>query len=243
LVGFAGSTAGALATVRSGGGVIARLIISATKRTATMTPRLMISLIIFFLSWTKAGTLSVTVEEPVLVEDCLRALGDVAGRAVLHAVLGFLQRAFVVSHHVDLVLAHVLVGARALVAEELGVLAGEVRHHVVVRARDHDLAGTREAHDALRDVDAVADDVRVPVDVLHELHRAQVDPHAHRVVARCLDHGGGHPFADHRLAQRQRHEERVFRIAEEADRRAITRVEDDAVVDGDVLDRLREDST
>src|SRR6186713_2075975 len=78
LVGFAGSTAGALATVRSGGGVIARLIISATKRTATMTPRLMISLIIFFLSWTKAGTLSVTVEEPVLVEDCLRALGDVA---------------------------------------------------------------------------------------------------------------------------------------------------------------------
>src|SRR5204863_9084091 len=45
-------------------------------------------------------------------------------------------------------------------------------------------------------------------------------------------------LAQHRLAQRERHEERVFRIAEEADRRAVPGVEDDAVVDRDVLDRL-----
>jgi hypothetical protein len=42
-----------------------------------------------------------------------------------------------------------------------------------------------------------------------------------RLVAACLAH--------HRLAQAKRHEERVFRIAEEADGRAIARVEDDPV--------------
>ena len=38
----------------------------------------------------------------------------------------------------------------------------------------------------------------------------------------------------------KRHEERVFRIAEEADRRAVAGVEDDPVVDRDVLDRFGE---
>ena len=76
---------------------------------------------------------------------------------------------------VDLVLADVLVGARALVGEHARIVFGDARDHLVVRARNQHLRWLREAHHALGNVDAVADDVRLAVDVAHQSHRPQVD--------------------------------------------------------------------
>ena len=145
---------------------------------------------------------------------------------------GPLQRCAGRLHGVDLVLAHVLVGARALVVEQLPVVLGQAGHHLVEGARHQDLAGLGEAHHALRDVDAVADDVGLAVDVLDQPDRAEVDADAHLQ----LRPGRLRPLQ--RLAQREAHEQRVLRVAEEGERRAVAGVEDDAVVGRDVRQRL-----
>ena len=102
---------------------------------------------------------------------------------------------------VYLVCAYVLVGARTFVLEQARVIARQAGDHLVERARNEQLVGHREAHDALRDVDAVADHVDLAVDVTHQAHRAQVDAESHRQGA-C------------RVAKRHRREQRVFRVAE-----------------------------
>src|SRR5438309_2300628 len=83
-----------------------------------------------------------------------------------------------VAYTVNLVLAYMFVGARSFVREELRRFFGEPRHDFEVRSRNQNLPGFGEAHDALRDVDAIADDVRLAVDVLDEAHRTQIDAHA-----------------------------------------------------------------
>jgi hypothetical protein len=51
---------------------------------------------------------------------------------------------------------------------------------------------------------------------------------------------GGHALLHHHLAQLQGYDEGILRIAEEADGGAVSRIQDDAVVDRDVLDGLGE---
>lgn len=159
----AGNRAGA-AAVWAEEGTSAFLKNTSTARMVTTADRPRAIIVRVFLSRAKLGTVSVTVPEP---GGCAggRHLAHVrhgGGDAVLDVVLGLLERALVMADDVDLVFANVLVGTGAFVREELGVFAREVGDHVVVRARHHDLARAGRVHDALGDVDPVADDVRVP---------------------------------------------------------------------------------
>jgi hypothetical protein len=122
-------------------------------------------------------------------------------------------------HLIDLVLAHVLVAVRAHVLEELGVVGGEPRHDLVVGTGDEDLVRLGEAHDPLGHVDAVADDVAVPVDVADDAHRSQVDPEAQpQAVLGRLDHPAAEAVGG---------EERILGVAQEAERGAVAGIEDD----------------
>src|SRR5260221_553484 len=86
-------------------------------------------------------------------------LGVGGSGAVNHAGLGLVEGGGRFTDDINFMLAHMLVGARAFVFEELGVLIGDHRHHIVIGARHDDLAGMGETHDALRDIDAGADDI------------------------------------------------------------------------------------
>ena len=132
-------------------------------------------------------------------------------------------------------LAHVLVGARSLVLEELRVRVGQAGHHFVVGASHQDLVGLGEGHDPLRHVDAVADDVGLPVQVLDQLYRPEVDadPHLQRDGSALRGRCYGVP-------QRDANEQRILGIADKTDRRAVAGVENDAIVRGDILERLGE---
>src|SRR5438034_1262199 len=105
--------------------------------------------------------------------------------------------------------------------------------HVVVGARHEDLAGFGEAHDALRDVDPVADDVGLAVDVLDEPHRSEVDADANLQLR-----AAGDVLAGNGIAEAHSSEQGVFGVSEKAHGRAVPGVEDDAVVGGDAGDRL-----
>ena len=124
-------------------------------------------------------------------------------------------------------LAHMLVGACPLMVKKARVVARQARHDLEERARHEQLSGPGEAHDALRDVDAVADDVELAVQVLHQPHRAEVDTQAHGERAGAVAH-------------RHRGKERVFRVPHEGHRGAVAGIEDDAVARGHLLERLRE---
>src|SRR3970282_2117634 len=65
-------------------------------------------------------------------------------------------------------------------------------------------------------------------------HRSEVDADPH------LELRPGRLWPLQRLAQREAHVERVLRITEEGERRAVAGVEDDAVVGRDVRQRLRQ---
>jgi hypothetical protein len=137
------------------------------------------------------------------------------------------------------VLAHIPVGARSLVVEDLPVLVGDARDHVVEGTRHDDLSGIREAADLLRDVEPVADDLRMAVHVERDAQRPEVDADAHRaalVVRAELRRG-----VVHRVAELQADDERLLGVAEEADRGAVTGVEDDAVLGGDLAQRLHQE--
>src|SRR5712691_1387988 len=138
---------------------------------------------------------------------------------------------------VDLVLAHVFVGLGSLVMEQFPVVLGQARHHVVIGARDEDLPRLGEAHDALRDVDSVADDVGLAVDVLDEPHRPQIDPDANLQAW-----GTGDVLIGNGVAQAHAREQGIFGIPEKAHGRPVPGVEDDAVVGGDARDRLAQNS-
>ena len=121
-----------------------------------------------------------------------------------------------------------LVGAAADRLEERGVLSRQELHRVVEGARDEQLPRLRERHDALRDVDAVADHVLLAVDVAADVHRAEVDAHAHRQLAGVIEH-------------RERGEERALGVAEERDRRAVAGVDDHALARIDIGERRGEE--
>src|SRR5207302_9754563 len=109
------------------------------------------------------------------------------GQLTDHARLGLRDapgRGRAADHRVNLVLAHVLVGALAFVPEQGLVISRQARHDLVERTRHEQLPGTREAHDALRNVDAVADDVHLIVQVFYQPHRAEVHPQTHGDGAR-----------------------------------------------------------
>jgi hypothetical protein len=111
--------------------------------------------------------------------------------------------------------------------EETLVVLGDARHDFEVAVRDQQLPGLGEAHDALRDVDAVADDVGLVVEIAHQAHRPEVDAETHRHAARAFAHR--HPD-DHR----------VLRIAEEHHRRAVAGIDDHAVAPLEQIERLGE---
>ena len=95
------------------------------------------------------------------------------------------------------------------------------------------MPGFGKAHDALGHIDAVADQIRLIVDVLQKFYRAEVDSHADlevecRFVLIILE---GIPEA-------HGHKKGILRIAKEANGRSVARVQDDPVADGDVLDGL-----
>src|SRR5205823_9074254 len=68
----------------------------------------------------------------------------------------------------------------------------------------------------LRDVDAVADDVVLAVDVLCQVHRAQIDAHAHRQLAHVVENG-------------DRRKQRALRIVEEGNGRAVAGIDHHAI--------------
>ena len=92
--------------------------------------------------------------------------------------------------------------------------------------------GVGEAHHPLGDVDAVAEDVRPPVDIRHDLDRPEVDADAQREIRIVV-------LGDRDL-QTVGHEQRVLRVAREADRGTVPGVENDAIGLRDVLERLGE---
>ena len=98
------------------------------------------------------------------------------------------------------------------------------------------MPGFGKAHDALGHIDAIADQIRLIVDVLQKFHRAEVDSHADmevgcRFILIILE---GIPEA-------HGHKKGIFRVAKEAYGRAVARVQDDPVADGDVFDGLRKE--
>src|SRR5882762_6758702 len=171
----------------------------------------------------------------------LRELGQAQARET-HGLLRCRQRdgapkiAWRGADGVDLVLAHVFVGLGSLVMEQFSVVLGQARHHVVIGARDEDLPRLGEAHDALRDVDSIADDVGLAVDVLDEPHRPQIDPDANLQAWRA-----GDVLIGNGIAQAHAREQGIFGIPEKAHGRPVPGVEDDAVVGGDARDRLAQD--
>ena len=79
------------------------------------------------------------------------------------------------AQRINLVFAHMFVGARAFEGEQLRVFCRQRGDDFVIGARRQHLVDRGKAHHALRDVDAVTDDVGLVVDVLDQAHGAQVD--------------------------------------------------------------------
>src|SRR5262249_43129622 len=104
-----------------------------------------------------------------------RARGASAVAACSHIECRATQRGY----RVYLMLTHVFVGARSLICEELRVVFRNAGHDLEVRARNQHLPAAGEAHNALGDVDAVADDIGLSVDVRHQAHWTEVDADAH----------------------------------------------------------------
>src|SRR6185369_2421616 len=77
-----------------------------------------------------------------------------------------------VTDAVDLVFANVLVGARTLVVEELGIALRNVQHDLVVGARNQDLSRLCKSHDTLSDIDAITDDIGLAVEIANQSNRA-----------------------------------------------------------------------
>ena len=147
-------------------------------------------------------------------------------------------------------LTDVFVGAGALVLEELGVFVGNDRDNIKVRARYHDLPGACEGHDALCNINTVADDIRVAVDVAQQLYRPKVDTNANRQrtlradidiflcgVCRQSKVGVG---ALQKFPHMHANEEGVLRVTEKAHRRTIAGIENDALLERDISQRIGE---
>ncbi len=84
-----------------------------------------------------------------------------------------------VQHCIDLMVALVLVGTCAQIAEMAGRVVADLRDDVVVGARHHNLIGSGKVHDALRHIDAVAHNIDPVVDIQHHANRPQMQAHAH----------------------------------------------------------------
>jgi hypothetical protein len=91
----------------------------------------------------------------------------------------------------------------------------------------------RESHYTLSDVDAIADDVGLAVEIPNQSNRAQIDANARRQMGRIA------VFRRKRFAQAHRHKKGILGITEEVDGYAVASVEDDAVVLGNVANRFR----
>src|SRR5207248_3693937 len=89
-------------------------------------------------------------------------------------------------------------------------------HDLIEGARHQKLALLREGHHTLRDVDAVADDIVLAVDVLRQIYRPEVDSHAHRQLADVVEDGDGG-------------EQRPLRIVEERDGGAVAGIDEHAL--------------
>ena len=147
-------------------------------------------------------------------------------------------------------LTDVFVGAGALVLEELGVFVGNDRDNIKVRARYNDLPGSCEGHDALCDIDTVADDIRVAVDIAQQLYRPKVDTNANRErtlradfdIFRCGASGQSEigVGALQKFPHMHANEEGVLRVTEKAHRRTIPGIENDALLQRDIGERIGE---
>ncbi len=131
-------------------------------------------------------------------------------------------------------LADVLVGARAFISEQLGVFVRNDGHDVEERPRDDDLALIGKPHDPLRDVDAVANDVRVAVDVADQLDRPEVDPDAQRQRFFARFPAGTGVGTLHHVAKVHGDEQGVFRVAQKTERGTVAGIQDQPLVRGNV---------
>ena len=124
---------------------------------------------------------------------------------------------------VDGVLPHVFVRVHPEVVEHRQVVLGDAAHDLVERTRNEQLVGLGEVHDPLRDVDGITDDPPLALE-LHDLDGAQVDPQPDIVG------GQGVVVVLESVAQADRHEQDLLRVAQVADRHAVTSVHGDALL-------------
>ena len=132
--------------------------------------------------------------------------------------------------------ANMFVGAHAGARKQRRVFIGHDRDDVEIGARHRNLIEIGKTHDALRNVDAVAEDIGLAVDIARQFDRAEIDALAQLQFALTGFEAGR--FLPDQIAHFHADKQRVFRVAQKTQRRAITGIEDEALIGGNIPGRF-----
>jgi hypothetical protein len=91
-----------------------------------------------------------------------------SGRSEMLRLAGLIAR---IADGINLMLTHMFVGTRPLIMEHPGVLIGKSGYGIEIRTGHQNLTGICKSHHALRDIDAIADDIGLTIDIPHQTDR------------------------------------------------------------------------
>ena len=99
----------------------------------------------------------------------------------------------------------------------------------------------RKTHDALRNINAVADNIGLAVDISNQFYRSQINTDAEAELIRNGSFIGINQRALQKITHMHADKQRVFGVAQKADCGTITGIQNNSLVNGHVLQCFRKD--